>query len=270
MGRLSSITLRINPGWGAGILHYSQYAATQQPFDDFKLFVDGRQRDAGPNRFNGTGFEERDITLSPDSKNVTWVYEYNPGGFPAGNVPPEQDDRIAAVFLDNVYFDPFINPEPIRTPTPTTAPTGDIDEAIYFMGFEKGSIDMFPEWSSEGGAVWERTSEEAASGVFSVRSPNLKNELFEQRLSSITLQINPGWGAGILHYSQYAATQQPFDDFKLFVDGRQRDAGPNRFNGTGFEERDITLSPDSKNVTWVYEYNPGGFPAGNVPPEQDD
>merc|ERR1711957_1000211 len=117
---------------------------------------------------------------------------------------------------------------------------------------------------------WERTSEEAASGVFSVRSPNLKNDLFERRTSSITLQVDPEWGAGVLHYSQYASTQQPFDDLKVFVDGRQRDGGPNRLDSTSFEDRNITLSPESRNISWVYEYNPNSIPVIGAPPEQDE
>merc|ERR1711957_59603 len=282
MGRLSSITLRINPGWGAGILHYSQYAATQQPFDEFDVFVDGRQRDAGPNRFNTTGFEERNITLGPDSKNVTWVYEYNPGGFPAANVPPEQDDRTAAVFLDNVYFDPLVNSiiRPTPAPTPaggiddslrpsTAAPTSIPDGALTFDGFEQGSLDAFPEWTSEGDAPWERTKEQAASGVFSLRSPDLRSPEFTLGASNVTFQTNPAWSGGTFYFSVYAATQMPLDEFQWFVDGETTGRGSNQVNRTSFEERQVVLSPGPHAITWLYTYNPLSLVSQNLPPEQD-
>merc|ERR1740139_399308 len=77
------------------------------PLDDFQLFVDGEKRDGGSNQVNVTSFEEKRIELRPGPHNITWSYMYNPLSLASQNLPPEQDDRVGAVFLDSVYFVPF-------------------------------------------------------------------------------------------------------------------------------------------------------------------
>merc|ERR1739845_81672 len=115
-------------GWGAGILHYSLYAATMMPFDEFFMFVDGQRGDGGSNQINRTSFEHRLVSLLPGTKNVTWVYEYNPFSLPV--FPPEPDDRIAAVFLDNVYFDPIIDTTYPPNAAQSTQPTASLIPSI--------------------------------------------------------------------------------------------------------------------------------------------
>ena len=61
------------------------------------------------------------------------------------------------------------------------APTLIPDGAVYYKGFEQGNFPQdYPEWttSNDGNVdlVWEPTTEEASSGVYSIRSPVLYNE----------------------------------------------------------------------------------------------
>lgn len=277
--RSSSITFLTNPDWGAGNVHYSIYATTQQPFDDFELFVDGTKREGGPNRVNQNGFEERLIALSPGAHEIVWTYAYNPNSLSAEGVPPESEDRFAAVFLDNVYFDPLIDPKTpsptpdgdVSTPPSTAAPTSTPDGALSFDGFEQGSLATLPEWNSTGNqdALWERTNEQAASGVFSLRSPQLENADKTTRVSNVTFQTDSNWNGGMLHFSTFTTIQMPIDSFFWYVDGQLFGRSGNQVNLTSFEKRQIQLSPGPHVVTWSYAYNPNALEPQFLPPNQD-
>ena len=57
------------------------------------------------------------------AKTVSGDRRPNPNAIPAGNVPADPEGRAAAVFPDDVYFDPLVDPQ--ATPAPTTySPTG--------------------------------------------------------------------------------------------------------------------------------------------------
>ena len=73
------------------------------PFDDFTVIVDGTPRDQWTST-EGTDFVAEEIQLDPGPHTITFSYRYNPAGVDA--FPPISDDRIGAVFIDDVYFVP--------------------------------------------------------------------------------------------------------------------------------------------------------------------
>ena len=150
----------------------------------------------------------------------------------------------------------------------TAAPTSFPGGAVYFRGFEQGflSPDLDPEWSTEGDAPWERTNEQAASGVFSIRSPELSNVELTPGASNVTL-VTDAWPAGSLFFSVYPSVEMPFDGFSYFVNGSPSGEGPNQVNPAGFEEREIQLGPGPNEITFSYQYNPIPL-EDDFPPEQ--
>lgn len=127
----------------------------------------------------------------------------------------------------------------------------------------------YPEWQTSGtvpDALWERTNEEAAIGVYSIRSPALKDNSPTPGASNVTLATNPQWGSGSLFFSAYTQTQMPHDDFYYYVNGIQRGSGI--INPDQFQEVELTLPPGSNTITFEYRFNP--VPLEVLPPEAPD
>ncbi|KAL7548230.1 hypothetical protein ACHAWF_011520, partial [Thalassiosira exigua] len=161
--------------------------------------------------------------------------------------------------------------------TATTAPTAGVPgtfsptalppDAAYFNGFEKGSLDVYPEWSSTGDGEWIVTSEEAASGIYSVRSPDLDNDDATPSSSNLTLTTDADWGGGTLLFDFYGGAVIPFDVVNFYVDGEPRGGGQAVEGMTGFQQQNLTLGPGGRVVTFEYKYNPLNFPASGLPPD---
>lgn len=275
--KVSNITFTTNPQWPSGRIHYSAYTAVERPFDNFQLLVDGLlRRDGG---FDVEGFVDDYITLSPGPHSITWSYSYNPFGLSA--FPPEQPGRIGAIFLDDVFFVPDEaippTPKPTHSNPPvsevpsTQAPTSIPPGSDYYTSFERGflKLGLDPEWSTTGDGLWERTNEEAVNGVYSIRSPALKNGEFARSGSNVTLTTNSNWGVGKLYFSAFTKTVMPFDDFFIYLNGDLFFRG--QINSEGFEEQSIPLpvTPGPHEVSFGYIYNPQDFSKDKVPEDPE-
>ena len=122
----------------------------------------------------------------------------------------------------------------------TTAPTSTPPGAIYYNSFETGSFG--PEWSvttsdnedstgdSRGRSLeeeepltppsyWTLTTEEAFTGVYSIKSPDLSNDDFTRRSANVTLTSDIP-EAGYLTFSILSRIKYPADDLIWYVDWR--------------------------------------------------
>ena len=149
------------------------------------------------------------------------------------------------------------------------------DGAVYFRSFERGDFPFVleqddPVWSTTNNddptKVWELTDEQAASGVYSIRSPALVNDALTPGVATATLQL-PDYGIGAIHYSLLGSVLMPIDRYELYVDGVQRDSQVETM--TAFEERVVQVGPGPHTVDFVYNYNPVPLTNPNAfpPPE---
>ncbi len=147
--------------------------------------------------------------------------------------------------------------------------------AAYFRSFEQGNFPFVleqddPVWTTtnndDATKVWEVTDEQAASGVYSIRSPVLLNDELVPGVSTATLQL-PDYGIGALHYSLLGSVLMPIDRYELYVDGVQRDSQVETM--TDFEERVVQVGPGPHTFDFVYNYNPVPLTNPNAfpPPE---
>jgi len=137
---------------------------------------------------------------------------------------------------------------------PTLTPAG----ALYYDGFEQGTfLVSSPEWASQGDGTWELTNERANSGVYSIKSPALfVPDDYTQKTSNVTLTTNPAWPGGKLMFSVLGGTNMPFDDLIYYVDDVQVGQASDM---TGFEAREIPLTPGPHLITFSYKLNPAGI-----------
>ena len=152
----------------------------------------------------------------------------------------------------------------IGVPT-TIAPTSIPDGSLYYNGFESGDFPgSDPGWTTVGsnGQTWMLTKEQAKSGVYSIRSPDMSNPDYAQGQSNATFVTNPNWPAGTMYLSALSSTQIPFDDVVYLVDNIMRGQLNNMQDWMDVE---IQLSPGGHEITFVYNYNPVGIDA--LPPK---
>jgi len=103
------------------------------------------------------------------------------------------------------------------SPLPASAPPG----AVYFDGFESATFPADPEWSTSDDTPWVLTSDMAASGVYSVRSPELANEQLTTLSSNLTLSyLDPSFEGGTILFQVVANIQLPINQFLYYVDGQ--------------------------------------------------
>ena len=124
----------------------------------------------------------------------------------------------------------------------------------------------YAEWTTSGDGNWTFTTERAASGIYSVRSPDLSNEDRVPAESNLTFTTNPNWEAGIMHFSLLGGVQLPFDSIDYYVDGVPRGGGEGVIS-TDFADRTLILGPGLHVVTFVYRYNPTNVESANFPLE---
>lgn len=128
-------------------------------------------------------------------------------------------------------------------------------DSLYFDGFEQAT---FPnrEWSTDGDGVWELTTEQARSGIHSIRSPVFVKEGPDDtstKRSNVTFTTDEAWPSGDIVFSALAGTNMPFDTFQLFVDGQQRGSYA---ADTTFTTQRVQLAPGQHDVTFSYVFNP--------------
>lgn len=140
------------------------------------------------------------------------------------------------------------------------SPTAIPSVAVYYDGFEQGTFPDDPEWSTAGDGVWELTSEQANSGVYSIRSPDLTS--LKSGSSNVTLSLEDSdFEGGSLFFSVLASIELPIDIMMYYLDGELVGQLAPQLE---FEALKIALGPGSHEVTFVYKFNP--FDLDQVPP----
>jgi len=104
-------------------------------------------------------------------------------------------------------------------------------------------------------SYWTLTTEEAFTGVYSIKSPDLSNDDFTRRSANVTLTGDIP-EAGYLTFSILSRIKYPADDLIWYVDGVFYDWAP--LGSSGWLERQIMLEEGTREVTWKYVYNPLG------------
>ncbi|EJK63311.1 hypothetical protein THAOC_16039 [Thalassiosira oceanica] len=136
------------------------------------------------------------------------------------------------------------------SPLPASAPPG----AVYFDGFESVTFPADPEWSTSDESPWVLTSDMAASGEYSVRSPELANEQLTTLASNLTLSYrDPSFEGGTLLFQVIANIQLPINQFLYFVNGK--------YTGEITQQREwatieVSLDPGPQEITFQFTYNP--------------
>ncbi|KAL7542521.1 hypothetical protein ACHAXR_011851 [Thalassiosira sp. AJA248-18] len=97
----SNLTLTMGEDFGAGTLVLSVLSGANMPYDDLLYYVDGQVRG---HMGDMASFATLQIQLGPGAHTIKFSYQYNPVGLQA--FPPENPERIGAVFIDDVYFLP--------------------------------------------------------------------------------------------------------------------------------------------------------------------
>ena len=196
------------------------------------------------------------------------VAAVTPPPTPAGSSSADDDERTSSPVPTNVPTAGSDGSTSSPVPTlgvPTTiAPTSIPDRSLYYNGFENGAFpDSDPGWTTVGsnGQTWTLTKEQAKSGVYSIRSPDMSSPDYAKEQSNATLITDSDWPAGTMHLSVLSSTQIPFDDVLYYVDDVMRGQLNNMKDWT---EVEIELPPGGHEITFVYNYNPVGIDA--LPP----
>ena len=124
----------------------------------------------------------------------------------------------------------------------------DISKKTYYTSFEDGSFPNEPYWSvSIQNPGWTLTSEEAATGRYSIKTPTF----FNSNIANVTITVPQSWGTpGRLYYSLLAKSNFVTDSLTQFVDDQPRLSF--KSFSTKWVEVEISLSPGSHTVTWSY------------------
>ena len=121
---------------------------------------------------------------------------------------------------------------------------------MYFDGFESATFPDDPEWSTSGDAPWVLTSDMAASGVYSVRSPELVNEQLTTLSSNLTLSyLDPTFEGGTLVFRVIANIFLPINRLLYYTDGQYTGEISQQ---TEWATIEIFLSPGSHEITFHY------------------
>ena len=128
----------------------------------------------------------------------------------------------------------------------------------------------YPEWDVSGHnrihvESWYQTNEEAFSGNYSIRSPDLSSHNGTYYSATASLQTDPDWGSGYLYFSILANNfTHPYDIVQWYVD--EMKVGSIKEGTPGWETGEILIENGGSIVSWVYKYNPkkkANAPASN-------
>ena len=127
-------------------------------------------------------------------------------------------------------------------------------------------MDTFPEdpWSvdnSEGDDElnWSRTDEEAFQGVNSIKPPDLSNDEFAYRDSTVELALDPDWGRGTLTFSVLSNVNFPADALYVVLggaDGTMTMSIEIEEPTDGWETFELEIEEPGSTVVFLYAYNP--------------
>ena len=217
---------------------------------------------SAPSAIGGTSAPS---TLPPSATVASEIPSTIPSSLVLGTLPPTSVDVSSAPSLSNI-------PTAIGLDAPTTiAPTSIPAGATYYRSFEQGDFPFViestdPVWTTESSIdstlVWTLTSEMANTGIYSIKSPVLENDAATPGSANVTITV-PDSQPGTLYFSVNAGVQMPIDAVAWFVDGELRGTVEGM---TSFEQQSITVDPGPHVYQFVYAYNPGSFPAENLPP----
>ena len=145
-------------------------------------------------------------------------------------------------------------PTPAREPeeglTPSPLPASVPNDAVYFDGFESATFPADPEWSTSDVSPWVLTSDMAASGVYSVRSPELVNEQLTTLSSNLTLSYrDPSFEGGTLLFQIIANIQLPINQFLYFVNGQYTGEISQQ---TEWATIEVSLEPGPQEITFQF------------------
>jgi len=208
---------------------------------------------------SGSSSEVTTVTGPPTGSIVPTPASSLPGT-PAGLTT---SPTVSALPTVNQGVEPTSSVVPTPASVPSTfAPTSTPPGALYYKGFEKGMFPEDPEWSTEGDGLWALSTEQAKSGVYSIKSPDLSNEELLFKSSNVTLTTGVDWPAGTLYFSILDGVEIPFDDLVYYVDGQFRGPFP---TSAAFETQIVQLPPGQHTITFSYMFNPLNVPL--LPPE---
>ena len=224
-----------------------------------------------------------DVYFVPDTPRPT------PSPVPETPRPTQVPTQAPVPTVDT--FRPTLSPvTPTSRPTkvPTQAPVPDVtpsptpDGAAYYESFEVGSFPYFgypgqegdPEWrtttdNENESLVWERTDEESDTGRYSLKSPNLDNDLKTSSWSDLILTLPDYGSSGRFFFSVWAGNQMPSDNFLFFIDDEFRARIENPTDGFRFYGN-IPVGPGSHTFAFVYEFNPTNIPPDFFPESPAD
>ena len=197
-------------------------------------------------------------TVSPAGQEPTRAPSYYPSYVPTG------DPDGAASIPDGGSSAPTP-----ATGTSSGGPTIIPDGAVYYDGFEQATFPDDPEWSTNGDGAWELTTERAASGIYSIKSPDLSNEAYTPSSSNVTLSfLDPDFEGGTLVLSVMPGIVEPFDNLEYFVNGVSRGVLSAPKEVGEFEILEMSLQAGPQEITFQYNYNPYSLDA--LPPSPPD
>ena len=119
------------------------------------------------------------------------------------------------------------------------------------------------EEEDESSIYWALTTNEAATGVYSIKSPDLNNDDHTPWSAYVTLTTGDDWGEGYLTFSLLWDLNYPAADLLWYVDDEFYEMIP-ADPSEGWESFQIYLQPGEHKVTWEYAYNPEDY---DDPPE---
>ena len=125
-------------------------------------------------------------------------------------------------------------------------------EPLFTDGFEDQTFPTVP-WLTDPNNPWALSRVRVHDGEYSIKSPDLANDLLTPAQSYVTLVTNPSWPAGSVVMWVYVSTEMPFDRVDLYVDGNKRE----ELQATrDWQELRVQLSPGPHTVELRYLYNP--------------
>ena len=223
---------------------------------------------------DGTPSPSGSSNESSPTKAPSYFPSYVPTAEPVGDsTPPDDGEDGEPTKAPSYYpsYNPTGNPQSVvdevtqATGGPTSIPAG----SVYYDSFEQVTFPNDPEWSTDEVNPWILNTENAKTGVYSIKSPDLSNDEFIPTNSNVTLSfLDPDFEGGTLVLSVIPGVE-PFDNLAYYDNGQLIGviSAPKGVMGE-FETLQLLLTPGPHDITLEYKYNPYGLDA--LPPAMPD
>ena len=122
-------------------------------------------------------------------------------------------------------------------------------------GGDGGGGDSGGDDAEKDNVFWSISKKEAATGVYSLQSPDLTNDAGDPQASSVTFVTDEDWPRGVLSFAALWDTNWPGSDLSWYVDGRYYGWVPEAAVER-WETFEIYLEAGRHEVTWEFLYNP--------------